>query len=813
MAIKNQTRIILTSVLILILSLYAEAYGTVKVIVGVHETKPLSFTQEDGSLTGIYPELLSEIARLSGWKIEWKKVTWSEGLKMTQKGEIDLLGPIAFTKERLQRFQFNEETIFIDWGQVYLSNSSNIKTILDLEGKKVVFQKGHIMGKTIDDLMKRFDIDYVSVPVKDQKKVFEMVANGDADAGTVNRIFGLMNEKEYDIQRSPIIYAPIELRFAAPKVLNNNILIQLDSSLKKMKLDKGSVYHDILDKWLFGKIETGKHLSIKQMIMIVGIGFAIVTIMLVWMISLKSQVKSRTIELAESSQKLEETNLLLNAVMENTTDAVFVKNIEGKYILANESTCKAIGKPLNQVIGKTDDQLFSKGSAEIINKIDALVLAKGQPHLAEEKLDTTYGETYWLSNKSPYFDEKNNAIGLIGISRNITELKNAQLEKEKLQDQLRQAHKMEAIGTIAGGIAHDFNNILGIIIGNLELALDDIPKWHPAFNNMEEIKVASFRARDVVRQLLSFSSKSVQSQEPIEINDIIKESMSLLRASTPTTIEIHTNLRSKSEVIKADATQIHQILINLCTNSVHAMEEKGGILSVEVLKVHIADDAALDFGELNKGDYAQITVRDTGTGIDSDTQKKMFDPYYTTKETGKGTGMGLAVVQGIVLNHGGAISVHSKIHKGTSIKVLFPISDEQNQIKQTVSEKLPKGHERILFVDDEKSLVTLGKPMIESLGYKVDTYTDPKKALDIFTSNPSRFDLIITDLTMPQLTGTHLAKKILEVRADIPIILCTGFSDKIDSKIVFDIGIKKYLEKPLNKQKFATTIRETLDKK
>lgn len=812
MTIIKRANVILISIIILLLASSVGTFGATKVKVGVHETKPLSFTAEDGSLSGIYPDVLKEIARLSGWEIEWKKVTWTEGLKMAQKGEIDLLGPIAFTKERLQNFRFNQEAVFIDWGQVYLSKNSKIKTVLDLEGKTIVFQQNHIMGKTLDDLLKRFDIDYIRVPVKDQKKVFEIIANGEADAGVVNRLFGRMNEKEYDIQKSPIIYSPIELRFATPKTVNNKILKQLDTTLKKIKTDKGSPYHKILDKWLFGKLDSIQLLNLKQIFLAAGVGFIIGLIMLLWMISLKSQVKSRTKELAEKKHQLEDANLLLNAVMENTTDAVFIKNLDGKYILANESTCKAIGKPLENVIGKTDAQLFPSDSADIINTIDALVIDKGNPQLSEEKLHTAYGESYWLSNKSPYFDEKKNIIGIIGISRNITELKNAQREKGKLQSQLRQAHKMEAIGTLAGGIAHDFNNILGIIIGNLELALDDIPKWNPALKNIEEIKVASFRARDVVRQLLSFSRKTEQSQEPIAINDIIKESMSLLRASTPTTIEINTNLPQKSEMILADATQIHQVMINLCTNATHAMEEKGGFLSVEVINIHLTDETTFDLGELSRGDYVQITVQDTGTGIDSATQKKIFDPYYTSKETGKGTGMGLAVVQGIILNHKGAISVHSEINKGTSIKVLFPISDQQKIINSTVSEELPIGHERILFIDDEPSLAKLGKQMIERLGYKVETVTDPEKAFDIFASNPYRFDLIITDLAMPKLTGVNLSKKILAVRPEIPIILCTGFSDKIDSKTVTGIGIKKLLEKPLSKQKFATIIRDVLDK-
>jgi PAS domain S-box-containing protein len=812
MTIKKKINVILTFAILLFLASAGEVFGATKVKIGVHETKPLSFIAEDGSLSGIYPEILSEIARISDWDIELIQVTWTEGLKMVQKGEINLLGPIAYTEERLQYMQFNKEAILIDWGQVYLPNPSKIKNILDLEGKKIVFQKDHMMGKTLNNLLKRFDIDYVSVPVKNQKKVFEMVADGEADAGVVNRLFGLMNEKEYGVQRSPIIHSPLELRFAAPKAANDKILGQLDSSLKKMKTGKKSNYHNIIDKWLFGELNSGRLLSFKQIFMIIGIGFAIVIIMLLWMVSLKSQVKSRTKELAESTQQLKETNLLLNAVMKNTTDAVFIKNLEGEYILANESTYKAMGKPLKQVIGKTDVQLFPKGSADIIQEVDALVVAEGKPQLAEEKIDTAYGETYWLANKSPYFDESNNVVGIIGISRNITELKNAQFEKEKLQNQLSQAHKMEAIGTLTGGIAHDFNNILSPILGFTEMLQEDLPKNSPEQANLSQIIKAGFRAKDLVRQILTFSRQNDHELIPIKIQSILKEALKLLRSSIPKTIDIQTEIDPYCGVVLIDPTQLHQIIMNLATNAYHAMQDSGGKLTVILKQIKIELKSVM-FSDLIPGKYALLKVIDTGIGIKKDMIDKIFDPYFTTKKKDKGTGLGLSIVQGIIKSCHGHIHIYSEYGQGTEIHVYLPIMKESSgkrKIDQLSSIK--GGTEKILIVDDEESIVKMEKKMLERLGYRVTATNDSRKALEIFKANPEKFDLVITDMTMPYMTGIQLANEIKNTRIDTPIIICSGFSDQVNQDTYEEIGIQGYITKPVIKREMAQMIKEVFDK-
>ena len=396
-------------------------------------------------------------------------------------------------------------------------------------------------------------------------------------------------------------------------------------------------------------------------------------------------------------------------------------------------------------------------------------------------------------------------IGLEGFIIDIT-------DKKELETHLRQAHKMEAIGTLAGGIAHDFNNMLGIILGNTELAMDDVTEWNPARLNLEEIKTASLRAKDVVRQLLSFARKTDQERKPVKINPIVTGALKLLRSSIPTSIEIRSNIPRDSAIILADPTQINQIMINLCTNAAHAMEEDGGVLEISLDSMTLEQSTAQSY-ELSPGRYVKLTVNDTGHGIDPEINDRIFDPYFTTKEVGKGSGMGLAVVHGIVMNQDGAITVDSEVGKGTTLNVFLPIVEREPVPEITIDKDFPTGKERILFVDDEESIVKMGNQRLERLGYQVESTTSPLEALDLFRSKPDQFDLVITDLTMPKMTGDKLVKEILKIRPDILIILCTGFSEKMDGEKARAIGASGYLEKPHEKHDLAKMVRKVLDGK
>ncbi len=394
----------------------------------------------------------------------------------------------------------------------------------------------------------------------------------------------------------------------------------------------------------------------------------------------------------------------------------------------------------------------------------------------------------------------------LALIRDITQ--EARLERE-----LRQAHKMEAIGTLAGGIAHDFNNILTAIIGYTDMVHSKVPEGSEEKRQLEQVLKAGSRATDLVRQILAFSRQSEHERKPVQVAPIVKEALKLLRSSLPSTIEIreYISVAPEESVVLADSTQIHQVLMNLATNAAHAMRMQGGVLSVQLSEVEADGSLVSLYPELKPGPYVRVTVSDTGHGVNATVMERIFDPYFTTKDQGEGSGMGLAVVQGIVKSHCGAIMVYSEPGKGSTFHVYLPKIEERAQTEAEVPEELPGGHERILFVDDEKSLVSLGEDMLESLGYNVTAKTSSLEAMEIFHARPNAFDLVVTDMTMPALTGIELAKKFMAIRPDIPIILCTGFSELINEKQSKELGIREFVMKPYVIATFAKTIRRVLD--
>lgn len=516
----------------------------------------------------------------------------------------------------------------------------------------------------------------------------------------------------------------------------------------------------------------------------------------------------------KSEEERRKTYRMLSAVIENTSDAIFIKDLKGRYILANPAVSRAVGRPLEEILGNTDADLFPEDSFNVIRKVDLRVLAENRPALAEERLDTALGDTWWLANKSPWRDEAGEVIGLIGISRNITELKSAQKEKAALEEQLRHARKMEAVGTLAGGVAHDFNNILGIIIGNVELAMDDAPDHAGVRTNLRAIKDAGLRARDVVRQLLNFSRKAENPKRVIRLQPVVEEAVRLLRATIPALVAIRADIDPDAGSMEADASQIHQILLNFCTNAAQAMEESGGEIFIRLGQERIGEADLAQHPELSPGPHLRLTVRDTGPGIPPEHLERVFDPYFTTKEVGKGTGMGLAVVHGIVKRHRGVVSVDSAPGRGATFEILFPVR------KETGNEDAgPPGHEapapegrgeRVLLVDDEPAIVAVGRKMLAVLGYRVTVATDPFEAVRIFNTDPAAFDLVITDMAMPGMTGETLAGKIAELRPELPVILITGYSARVDERTVANMPVFACVEKPLQRYELAAVVRRAL---
>jgi signal transduction histidine kinase/ActR/RegA family two-component response regulator/HAMP domain-containing protein len=400
---------------------------------------------------------------------------------------------------------------------------------------------------------------------------------------------------------------------------------------------------------------------------------------------------------------------------------------------------------------------------------------------------------------------------VVAIYDDKTAEKQAELERKAMMRQLHQARKMEAIGVLAGGIAHDFNNILGIILGNAELAIYDIAPSNPMARNLKEIRTASLRAKEVIGQLLSFSRKTEVQMAPVAITPAIEESLSLMRASIPKNIAIEQNLSDDCGAIVADRTQIHQVIINLCTNAAHAMEDTGGTVQVEAHRIQVMNKDAAPHPELKPGAYLQVTVSDTGSGIPPDIKRRIFDPYFTTKDVGKGSGMGLSVVHGIVKSHGGTISIESEPGRGSKFTILFPAVEGERPVAARKPIPVATGREKILMIDDEVSLLKTASCFLERHGYRVISTTDPGAALDLFGKNPNDFDLVVTDMAMPKITGVELSGKILQIRSDIPIILCSGYSETINASKAEGLGIRRYIEKPIKLSELAANIREVID--
>ncbi len=409
-------------------------------------------------------------------------------------------------------------------------------------------------------------------------------------------------------------------------------------------------------------------------------------------------------------------------------------------------------------------------------------------------------------------DEDDSISGVGVFVRDVTREKQMAAVQHQLERQLRQTQKMEAIGTLAGGIAHDFNNILGSVMGYTELARMNVHDEQSA-RYLDQVLKASDRAKALVTQILTFSRQSSQEKKPLSVTPIFKEVLKLLRSSLPSNIQIRQNFSCPNDAVHADPTQIYQVLMNLCTNAAHAMREEGGILEVTLEPEHIPNPHMHYEYNLKQGDYTKLTVRDNGCGMEPSTIEHIFEPFFTTKKEGEGTGLGLSVVYGIVKDHGGTIHVASQRDKGTTFTVLLPLIERETMPREETVLPIPKGRGHILLVDDEEALARMSREMLTSLGYDVTLRYSSLDALEAFRKNPQQFDLVFTDMTMPNMSGALLAREMLKIRHDIPIILVTGFSERINEEDAKSIGIREFLMKPVSLANLSQTVRKVLDQK
>lgn len=492
---------------------------------------------------------------------------------------------------------------------------------------------------------------------------------------------------------------------------------------------------------------------------------------------------------------------------------LFVENAHDVIFVAQEGMLKFFNPYTAEMLGYSEKELAAIPFLDLVHPEDRdMVLNSHTRRLKGEESPNYYtfraitreGEEIWAQINSVLISWEGRPATLSFV-RDVT-------KEHRLQTQLFQAQKMQAIGTLAGGIAHDFNNILSAIIGYTEMSIFEAPEESDIPRKLEQVLLAGKRAKNLVNQILTFSRQNEQEKKPLHIQPIAKEAVKFLRASIPSSIAIRENIKNDTGVIIADPTRIHQIIMNLCTNAAHSMKDKGGIIEISLEKFDLDEDSAGRNFKMSPGPYVRLSVADTGCGMDDDTVRRIFDPYFTTKEQGDGTGLGLSVVHGIVKSFGGTIKVYTEPDNGSIFHIYFPRSESDFNPEKKEGLILPTGNEKILLVDDEEMVLNMSREMLESLGYEVTSRSSSIEALEAFRSNPNRFDLLITDQTMPKMTGEKLAHEIIKLRLDIPIILCTGFSATITEERAEVLGIRAFLFKPILKNDLAKTVREVLDK-
>ena len=811
--------LLMISVSFMQLIMLSPAASSKTVKVGVNQNTPLTFIDENGKVGGFFIDLLESIADEENWEIEYVQSSFSECLSNLESGRIDLLGAIAYSESRGKIFDFTYESVFTNWGQMYINNITDIESIIDLKGKKVAVLQGDIYFDNLRELVNQFGIQCRFIEAFEYEDVLKLVEIGRCQAGLVSQIYGIQHERNYDISKSSILVSPKKIYWAVPKGKNQNLLYALDRRIRKLKSDEQSIYYEAINKWFGTGVKSKLGRWFKWVVISV---LSLLSLFFTSSLILRIQVKSKTKELLikneelteeiknrkQAEEALRDSEEKYRHLFNNAQVGLYRTRIsDGKFVEANDAIARMFGyKDRADILDAeyvTADHYVDPGTRE---NLLAILREHGEFRNFEARLYRKDRSAAWLRSSGRIYPEK----GYIeGVAADIK-------EEKRLEKRLLQSQKMEAVGTLAGGVAHDLNNILSGLVSYPELLLMDIPEDSPLRKPILTIQDSGQKAAVIVQDLLTLARRGVAITEVVNLNDIICDHLESpehekLKSFHPG-IEFEVNLAPNSLNILGSSVHLSKTIMNLLFNAAEAMPDAGTI-TMSTSNQYL-DRPVRGYEDVQEGDYIVLSVVDSGVGMSEEGLARIFEPFYTKKVMGRsGTGLGMAVVWGTVKDHNGYIDVQSKEGKGTAFTLYLPVT----RIKRAKDESLlpiegylGKG-ESILVVDDVEKQREIATGMLQKLGYSVTSVSSGEEAVEYMKNNSA--DLIVLDMIMDHgINGRETYERIIQFRPNQKAIIASGFSETGDVKAAQELGAGQYIKKPYTLEKIGIAVRDELKK-
>ena len=808
--------VVLSVVLQLLAVSAAEADRTVRV--GLYNNKPLVFMDNDGKAKGIFVDILEHIAAKEQWTLEFVYGSWPDCIDRLEAGEIDLMTAIAYSKERAKKYDFTYGTVITNWGQVYVKKGSDIGSILDLDRKKIAVKMEDIHFLGIRELTSKFNMNCRFIEADGYDVVFELIEANRVQAGVVNRLYGIENKGRFPVQETSIMFNPIEVRFASPKGTGSDLLSSIDDHLHRMHDEKDPFYSQTLNRWLVAPSEWILPNPIKYTL--IGIASLLIVFILA-NATLRTKVKKRTKELSAANVKLKnEVEIRMKAeeelrkyerIVASSTDHMAMIDLSYTYEAINDAALDVLQKSRTQVIGKNIWTVLGEIFPQEIHKKRLDRAFSGQVVKYRTWIHFPgRGRRYMDLVCTPYAHSGSQIEGCVIISRDVT-------DRYELEKKLENAQKMEFMGTIAGGVAHDLNNILSGIVSYPELLLMRLPEDSSLIKPIRTIKKSGEKAAIIVQDLLTLARRGVACKERVDLNAIVRQFLASPECrkikSFHKKVTIKTDLANPLKPISGSSVHLSKTVMNLVSNAAEAMPD-GGRIRIKTANTEPGDVCIEDVDGVEHRECVLLEIADTGSGISQADMEKIFEPFYTKKVMGRsGTGLGLAVVWGTIMDHHGHIHVESDGKSGSCFKLYFPVSREDAPSPVRVAEQLHcKGSgERILIVDDMEDQREIASTILSALGYSVSAVSSGEEAISYLRENT--VDLVILDMLMPPgIDGLETFEEILKIRPDQKAIIASGFAETDRVKKALDIGVGQFIRKPYNIKDVCSVIRKELEK-